>query len=54
MLKRRPQDERKGSHGAFGAAAEADDLAALRVVVLKRTGHLVEEIGELGREVMGR
>jgi hypothetical protein len=37
---------------ALGASAEADDLKALDVVVLECARHLVEEIREIGREVM--
>ena len=46
MLKRGPQDQRERRHGALRAPTKADDLQALLVVVLERTGHLIEEIGE--------
>jgi hypothetical protein len=52
MLKRSAENERERCHRALGAAAEADDLKALDVVVLERAGHLVEEIREVGREVV--
>jgi hypothetical protein len=42
----------KGRHGGLGTAAEANDLEARVAVVLQRAGHLVEEVGKVGREVM--
>jgi hypothetical protein len=36
----------------FGAPAEANDFEALALVILQRAGHVVEEIGEVCREVM--
>ena len=47
-----PEDECKAGHDRLGAAAEADDLQALDVVVLKRPNHLVEEVGKVGWEVV--
>ena len=53
VFERGPQDQCKGSHGALGASAEADNLEALDVVILKRVGHLVEEVRRWLREVVG-
>jgi hypothetical protein len=52
VLQRRPQRQCERYHCAFGAAAETDDFQALQVIVLQRRAHFVEEVGEVGREVV--
>ena len=44
MLKRRPKHERERGHGRLRAAAKADDFETRLGVILKRTGHLVQEV----------
>lgn len=51
VLQRRPEHKGERCH-RIGASTETDDFEAPRVVILKRAGHLVEEVGQLGREVM--
>ena len=52
VFQRGPKHQSQRRLRALGATAEADNLQPLDVVALQRTGHLIEEVGQVGREVM--